>query len=252
MNTLIAFFRALAFVVWTVLVSSVIFLLQFIFGADRPSWQPRRQWLFRCWARGGLRVLNVDLTIKGEPPVAPYLLISNHLGYLDIVVFAATVDATFVAKQEVAHWPFLGAVVRVLGTIFVDRTKRRDVARVNGLIEQSLGRDRAVIVFAEGTSSDGTQVLPLRPSLLSPAAGGRYPVHYARLAYSTGPGSPDAGKAVCWWGDAEFLPHAWGLFRIRRINALIHFGAETVTSDNRKDLAVTLHERIRSLPMSLT
>ncbi len=179
------------------------------------------------------------------------MLISNHLGYLDIVVFAATVNATFVSKKEVAHWPLIGPLVRLLGTIFVDRTRPRDVARVNGLIDDALGAGRGVIVFAEGTSSGGDDVLPMRPSLLGPAAGGRYPVRYARLAYATSKGAPAARDAVCWWGDAEFLPHAWGLFRIPRIDALLHFGRESVANDNRKELALTLHERIRSLPASL-
>ncbi|MFK8028638.1 MAG: lysophospholipid acyltransferase family protein [Gammaproteobacteria bacterium] len=242
--------RVFLFVVWTVLVSTLIFILQFVFGKQSTSWQARRQRLFSRWARGALWLLNVDLSVVGDPPTPPCLLVSNHLGYLDIVVYAAVLDATFVSKQEVAHWPLLGAVVRVLGTIFVDRTKRKDVSRVNTLINNSLESGRAVILFAEGTSSNGEDVLPLHPSLLSPAEGGRYPVRYARLAYTTPASEPHAGDAVCWWGDSEFLEHAWGLFQVRRIDALLHFGDGVVQSDCRKELARTLHQHIRSLPAS--
>jgi 1-acyl-sn-glycerol-3-phosphate acyltransferase len=247
---LIAAIRALIFALWTVFAAALMVGARLLsFG--RPSlWWPWRQWIFRLWARGALRMLNVQLTVRGDAPAPPFLLISNHLSYLDIVVFAATVNATFVSKQEVAHWPFFGPMVRLLGTIFIDRNRRRDVARVNRLIDETLGQGRAVIVFAEGTSSSGADVLPLRPSLLGPAVGGRYPVRYARLAYATDPGAADASVAVCWWGDATFLPHAWGLFHVWRTSALVQFGADVVESDNRKDLAATLHDRIRSLPVS--
>lgn len=251
MLTLLAAVRAAVFTLWTLLLGALIALARVFSGGIPRFWWPWRQRLFALWARGALRLLNVRLHVNGDAPEPPFMLISNHLGYLDIVVFAATVNATFVSKKEVAHWPLIGPLVVLLGTIFIDRTRPRDVARVNHLVDQALAADRGVIVFAEGTSSGGDDVLPLRPSLLGPATGGRYPVRYARLAYATSRGAPDAREAVCWWGDATFLPHAWGLFRIPRTDALVHFGREVVANDNRKDLALTLHDRIRSLPASL-
>lgn len=242
--------RATFFTLWTLMVMALMYLVRFASPAGRKRWS-RLQRLFGLWARVALRIMNVRLRVHGSPPSAPSLLTSNHLGYLDIVVFAATLEATFVSKLEVAGWPVLGPVIRLLGTIFVDREKPRDVARVNTLIEAALERERTVIVFPEGTSSDGADVLPLRPSLLRAAEDGRFALHYARVAYQTGPESPAAADAVCWWGDADFLPHAWGLFQLPRIDALIHFGPDTVDCAHRKELAVTLHDRICSLTNAL-
>ncbi|MFK7885329.1 MAG: lysophospholipid acyltransferase family protein [Gammaproteobacteria bacterium] len=244
--TLIGAARASVFVLWTLCLIGLMYVVRMTGRDNHTRWR-RLQRLFRVWARVALCIMNVRLQVFGSPPQSPCLLASNHLGYLDIVVFAATFEATFVSKLEVASWPLLGPVVSLLGTIFVDREKPRDVARVNALIQSALDERRAVIVFPEGTSSDGQDVLPLRPSLLRAAEDGRHPLHYARLAYQTNASAPNAGTSVCWWGDADFLPHAWGLFQLPRVDALLHFGAETVPSAHRKELAVQLHDRIRSL-----
>lgn len=247
---LVGALRASVFTLWTLGVIAIMHLVRAL-GADTNARWSRLQRLFRVWARVGLRIMNVRLHVIGQPPPGPCLLTSNHLGYLDIVVFAATLEATFVSKLEVASWPVLGRVVRLLGTIFVDREKPRDVARVNGLIDDALNAGRSVIVFPEGTSSDGRDVLPLRPSLLRAAEDGRFALRYARLAYQTAASAPDAATSVCWWGDADFLPHAWGLFRLPRVDALIHFGADTVAAAPRKELAHQLHDRICSLSNAL-
>ncbi|MEM6639054.1 MAG: lysophospholipid acyltransferase family protein [Pseudomonadota bacterium] len=240
--------RGTAGLLWTVGCVAVMALIRYLPGQATDARWRRLQRAFGLWARGLLRVLNVSLTVRGTPPTTPGLLISNHLGYLDIVVLAATVRATFVSKSEVARWPGIGPAVTLLGTIYVDRSRRRDVARVNKLIAESLERGRSVIVFAEGTSSNGDDILPLRPSLLDVAEDGHYPVHYARLDFQTPPGAPDAGEAVCWWGDAPFLPHLLGLLQVPSVQALVHFGDETVPVADRKTLALTLREKIRALP----
>lgn len=195
-----------------------------------------------------MTILGVRLDVRGEPPSRSGLLVCNHLGYLDIVVLTATLRATFVSKSEVASWPLLGPVVTLLGTIYVNRARRTDVARVNRLIADSLGKGRNVVVFPEGTSSDGSDVLPFRASLLEPCEEDRHPIHYARLHYSTPPGAPDAAESVCWWGDAPFLPHVMGLLRVPHVHALVHFGNEAVIPADRKTLAVSLREKIRALP----
>lgn len=213
-----------------------------------PWWRHARHFVFRVWARMTLRILGITLTRRGTPPARPFLLVSNHLSYLDVLLFASTVDAVFVAKREVARWPFFGPLVWLLNTIFIDRSRRADVVRANARIEQALGRGDGVIVFAEGTSSDGRRILPLKPSLLLAAARGRAPLHYARVAYVTPPGAPAASQAVCWWGEMSFVSHFLGLLRLRRVAALVHFGPDLVTGDDRKALAQQLQARINALP----
>lgn len=248
-RALIGAIRASIFTLWTLCMIALMYLVRATSAPGLAGWQ-RLQRLFRWWARAGLRIMNIRLHVDGPLPPAPCLLTSNHLGYLDIVVLAATFEATFVSKLEVADWPVLGPVIRLLGTIFVNREKPRDVARVNQLIESALAEGRAVIVFPEGTSSDGSEVLPLRPSLLRSAQEEGVPLHYARLAYQT-PIPGEAATSVCWWGDADFLPHAWGLFKLSRVDALIRFGENAVENAHRKVLAQRLHDHIRALPTAL-
>lgn len=243
-----ALWRAPLSILWTLLVVGAMVPVRYVPLLSTSARWSALQSLFSRWARGLLRILNVSLTVEGSPPEVPGLLVCNHLGYLDIVVLAATVRATFVSKSEVASWPFFGFVVTLLGTIYVDRNRRQDVARVNGLIADSLAQGRTVIVFAEGTSSDGTDVMPLRPSLLNSSEGGRHPVCYARLDYATPANALPAADAVCWWGDAPFLPHLSGLIRLPAVRALVHFGNDTITPADRKTLALTLREKIRALP----
>lgn len=240
--------RAVLSLIWTVSVVALMTLVRYFPGqSDKARWA-RLQSLFSGWARVLMRILNVTLTTGGQRPPGPGLLICNHLGYLDIVVLAATVRATFVAKSEVASWPFLGYVVTLLGTIYIDRSRRHDVARVNELITRSLSLGRTVVVFAEGTSSDGTDVLPLRPSLLHSGQHGEHAVYYARLDYATPEGAAVASDAVCWWGDAPFLPHLKTFLKVPSVRALVHFGNETITPANRKSLALELREKLRALP----
>ena len=243
-----AIWRGVSTCTWTLGIIALMVIVRRWPGLPDDQRWARLQRLFRRWARGLLRLLNVKLDVRGTPPETPGLLVSNHLSYLDIVVYAATVRATFVSKHEVASWPLLGGVVTLLGTIYVDRTRRQDVGRVNGLIAQALERGRSVIVFAEGTSSNGEDVLPLRTALLEAGEHGRHPVHFARLDFRTPPGTAPASEAVCWWGDAPFLPHVVRLLRIPSIRALVHFGNETMTPADRKTLALSLRESIRALP----
>ncbi|MEO1575497.1 MAG: lysophospholipid acyltransferase family protein [Pseudomonadota bacterium] len=240
--------RAPLSLLWTVSLVAVMTLVRCVPGQSDAARWARLQRLFSSWAQGLLRILNVTLVTEGDLPDQPGLLICNHLGYLDIVVLAATLRATFVSKSEVASWPFLGFVVTLLGTIYIDRSRRHDVARVNELIAEALARGRTVIVFAEGTSSDGTDVLPLRPSLLDSGQHGRHPVYYARLDYQTPLGAAPASDAVCWWGDAPFLPHLGKFLKVPSVRALVHFGNETITPADRKSLAVELREKLRALP----
>jgi len=178
----------------------------------------------------------------GRPPARPFLLVSNHLGYLDIAVLAATTGGcVFVSNHEVAEWPVWGPLSRMGGTIFVDRSRPRDALRVLGRMRKALERGEGVVVFPEGTSSGGAAVLPLRSALLAGAAREGIPVHWAVLSYRTPPGSPPASEAVCWWGRMTFVPHVVGLARLPRIDATLVWGDEAVVGDDRKALAVRLH-----------
>lgn len=204
-----------------------------------------RNFNFRAWAKLTNILLRVRVEAKGTPPQAPFFLVSNHLSYMDIVAFAAHLDCVFVAKSEVANWPILGLLCRSMGTIFVDRNSRMDVLRVNRLIEQNLRSGKGVLLFPEGTSTPGAEVLPFHSALLEPAVQQGCPVSFATVSYRTPLGQTPAHLSVCWWGDMSFLVHFYRLLQLKSAEATLVFGSYSIRADDRKVLAGKLWQAVR-------
>jgi 1-acyl-sn-glycerol-3-phosphate acyltransferase len=177
-------------------------------------------------------------------PKAPFFLVSNHLSYLDIVVYAAGMPCRFVAKQEVRSWPVVGFLAWAGGTIFIDRAMKRDAVRVLDDLGRAVQAGDGVVVFAEATSTPGYTVLPFRPALLEWAARTGYPVHYASIEYRTPESSPPAHLSVCWWGDMTFGRHLAALSRLPRIEATIRYGETPIAERDRKHLAERLQRAV--------
>lgn len=209
-------------------------LVIFAFPRLRARW---RMLVFRSWSRSVLPVLGVKVEVEGKPPKPPFLLVTNHLSYLDIPVIGSQVGAIFVAKSEISSWPGAGLMCRSVNTIFIDRNVRRDLPRVMRAIDREMGHGMGVVLFPEGTSSKGATLLPFRPSLLESAARSDTPVSYGTLSYHTQKDEPPAHLAVCWWGGMDFAPHALQFAQLRRVHAKIVFGDEPIHSHDRKELA---------------
>jgi lyso-ornithine lipid O-acyltransferase len=229
-------FRLAAILPWT----AACWLGWVISGAGQAG-ATRREAMVRRWARGILGILHVEVETTGTPPARPFLLVANHLSYVDVVVLMTLVDAVFVAKREVRRWPLFGPLARIVGTIFIDRESMRDVIRVTDAMKRARADGHGVVLFAEGTSSDGTRILPLRPALLDAAARGEWPVHVASLSYHTAPTDPPANEALCWWGDMTFLPHLAALCRLTRARARVSFTPQAIMASDRRALATGLH-----------
>ena len=193
------------------------------------------------------RILGLRVQHAGQPPQGRYLLISNHLSYIDILAFMNVVDARFLSKAEVANWPGIGPVARFAGTLFVDRTRRGDLPRVIDEIEGVLASGRGVVFFPEGTSTSGAEVAPFRASLLEPAAEARRPVHVASLSYRTAAGMRPPSEVVCWWGDMEFGPHLLQFLGLKRVYGRLEFGTTSVVESDRKLLAEKLWRAVDQL-----
>lgn len=191
----------------------------------------------RAWASLVLRLLGVRVERAGSPPAPPFLLVSNHLSYLDVLVYWSQVECSFLSKAEVRSWPLLGWAIRGAGTLFIDRTRRAGVRPALDAVRARLALGEGVILFPEGTSSPGHEILPLRPSLFAAAeaAGGR--VFVAVISYDTNDPAAPAAQRVAWWGDMGFAEHFWGLLQLPRIRARVRFGAEPLAAADRKQLA---------------
>jgi len=250
-GTLRLIVRVPALIALTVFVCGTIVVGAVAAGTGRGGWRGPRtaRWRtawFQRWARGVLRVVGVRVELRGQPPHAASMLVSNHLSYLDVALLAAHLHCVFVAKAEVDGWPVVGAMCRLADTVFVERENKRDLPRVIGAVERILGQGRRVVVFPEGTSTKGDGLLPFRPSLLAPAAVAGIPVSYAALSYRTPQGCPPAHLAVCWWGGMPFTGHLIGMLRLPAILARLDFGEEPIVDHDRKELARRLQRAIES------
>lgn len=203
-----------------------------------------RMFVFRGWSRCMLLALGVRVESQGDPPEPPFLLVSNHLSYLDIPVIGRYAGAIFIAKSEISDWPLIGFLCHIVNTIFIDRSVRRDLPRVMTQIDSELAGGMGIVLFAEGTSSKGATVLPFRPSLLEVAARSEIPVSFAALSYRTEEDDPPAHLAVCWWGGEPFSPHALEFAALKRIHAKVVFGNERIHDANRKLLAQKLRTEV--------
>ena len=213
-----------------------------------PSSRKRIRWrtcCFQIWSRGSARILGIKMHLEGCPPSPPFLLVCNHLSYIDIMILASCLRGRFVAKGEVAYWPWVGSMVRSMDTIFIDRENKRDILRVNRLIQDAWNKGDGVILFAEGTSSKGEEVLPLKSSLFECAAQNHYPVHWASISYRTPKQECTADRSVCWWGDMKLLGHFMHLLEMPKIYATLTFGPQPLRDHNRKILAKHLRASIQ-------
>ncbi|MEM8960472.1 MAG: 1-acyl-sn-glycerol-3-phosphate acyltransferase [Acidobacteriota bacterium] len=208
----------------------------------RVWWLRWRNPLMRGWGRALLFGFGARVRVTGTPPTGSFLLVSNHLSYVDIPLLAAVVDAAFVAKADIAKWPFLGTTVRAGDTIFIDRGQRRDLVRVIDQMEAKWALPLGAIIFPEGTSSPGETILPFRPSLLEVAATRHKPVHWAVIRYHADDPKAPARDSVAWHGDALLVPHLFRLLCMPGFTAHIHFGATAVQATHRKELAAKLHD----------
>jgi 1-acyl-sn-glycerol-3-phosphate acyltransferase len=173
------------------------------------------------------------------------------VSYVDIAALRATVQGVFVAKVEVRDWFLAGRIVRDMGVIFIDRKNRRDIPRAGEEIIQKLNDGEGVIVFPEGTSTKGEDILPFNSSFLEFASKTDLPVSYASIAYRTPDGEPPASATVCWWDETTFIQHLFRLFTLSRYTAILDFGEESIVNPDRKQLATELRQRVKEkfIPM---
>lgn len=240
-------FRLLLFAVvtvFTVLLVGLGNLFLSPFGDVSVGWKNK---VIRQWARATKYLSGMKLDINGIPPDPPFFLVCNHLSYMDVVPLWECLDATFIAKSEVSEWPFFGKATRILGVLFINRELKSDVRRVNKLISASISGRQGLILFPEGTSTKGEEVLTFHSSLLFYPAINKMPVHYASITYQTDDDDIPASERICWWGDMAFLSHLYNLFRMSGFKANLTFGKIPVFNSNRKKLAENLHKKVEEI-----
>jgi 1-acyl-sn-glycerol-3-phosphate acyltransferase len=207
----------------------------------------RAGWVHRS-SRRFARVFGLTWSFHGTPPESG-MIVSNHLSYLDILIYGAITPCVFVSKREIAAWPLIGLFARAAGTIFIDRTRRSELPQANAAIAAALRAGLTVVLFPEGTSTDGSSVRPFKSSLLEPLAAVPAPATPAAIGYAVRDGS--VANEVCYWGEMTFFPHLLNLFTKRAIAARVAFGEPTMAAVSRRESAAQLHENVATLHRAL-
>jgi lyso-ornithine lipid O-acyltransferase len=201
----------------------------------------------------GIR-LHIDGSIARDKPV---LVVANHSSWLDIPVLSAVAPVSFIAKKEVGGWPFVSQLARLQRSVFVDRTRRGAVGATTSEMTARLLAGDALVLFAEGTSTDGNRVLPLRTSLFGavmPLGGHKVRqetvVQTCAVVYGHLHGLPidRAGKSlVGWYGDMEMGSHAWELLKAGPLDVRITIGPPVAMGGfaDRKALARHAEDELR-------
>ena len=210
--------------------------------------QSQRDSRVQAWAGAMLVRMGIELHVVGAPPACgPMLLVVNHISWLDIVVLHAARHCRFVSKSDVKHWPLVGALATGAGTLYIERASRRDAMRVVHQMAQALKDGDVLAVFPEGTTGDGSALLPFHANLFQAAISSDAPVQPVALQFVDGP-TRAASRAVSYVGAETLLGSVWRTLCARGLRAQVVFGAPQVHEGrDRRTWARDLHAAITGL-----
>jgi 1-acyl-sn-glycerol-3-phosphate acyltransferase len=241
-NVGLAILRTITVVFFSFIALAEILLLAPLVRRSRRG-AARANWLHN-WCRFACRVLRVNVNMQGTMPTSG-LLVCNHLSYLDIIVISSLRPCVFVAKRDVKTWPLFGSLASAAGTIFADRTRKLASRAAVDLVLEAIESGVLIVLFPEGTSSDGATVLPFKSALLEPAVGSYCPIAAAAIDYSLTTGS--VADEVCYWRDMTLVPHLLNLFTKCAIDAKLAIRSYAGNRSDRKDLARNLRQQIEEM-----
>lgn len=202
----------------------------------------------QAWALELLARLAIKLIVKGQPCQAgPALLASNHISWLDIMVLHAARHCRFVSKSELQHWPLVGTLATGAGTLFIERESRRDAMRVVHHMAECLRQGEVLAVFPEGTTGDGTELLPFHANLLQAAISAQAPVQPVALHFAD-EATGAVSFAPCYIGDDTLVRSIWRTLSAKGVVAVLHFGTPQLADGrDRRVWAADLRTTIQGL-----
>ncbi|MCO5356028.1 lysophospholipid acyltransferase family protein [Acidovorax kalamii] len=198
------------------------------FPALSPDQQHARvqAWSLELLAHAGIR-----LRILGQPPVAgPVMLVANHISWLDIPVMHAARHCRFVSKSDVQGWPLIGTLATAAGTLYIERSSRRDALRMVRSMQEALERGEVLAVFPEGTTGDGREMLPFHANLLQAAVAAQAPVQPVGLRFAD-QATGATSFAPSYIGDETLVGSIWRTLSAPPIEAVVHYGPPELPGD---------------------
>ncbi|MBC7918086.1 MAG: 1-acyl-sn-glycerol-3-phosphate acyltransferase [Rhodoferax sp.] len=210
--------------------------------------QPEKDAAVQAWAHAMLAKLAIKLVVSGQPPVVgPVLLAANHISWLDIVVMHAARHCRFVSKADVQHWPVVGMLATGAGTLYIERESRRDAMRVVHHMAERLQAGEILAVFPEGTTGDGTDLLPFHANLLQAAISADAPIQPVALRFLD-EASGDPSFAPCYVGDDTLMGSLWRTLCTQGLVASVCFGEpQSAQGRDRRSWAADLRVTIAAM-----
>ena len=243
----IAICKLIAFLLWCAVMVPIQMVIM-LFRGSKPAYTT--PWL---WHKGVCRILGLKVVVEGAPCTdRQVIFISNHLSYLDIPVIGSTLKASFVAKGEVAKWPVFGFLSTLQQTAFISRS-RTTLGNDKNNLETMLKDGRSMIIFPEGTSTDGRSVVPFKSSLFSIALADDgtdiwlQPMTISIVSVNgKNPEDQSVRDLYAWHGDMDLAPHlsAFGKISGATIKMTFHEPVRARAVNDRKLLAQSCHEAV--------
>jgi 1-acyl-sn-glycerol-3-phosphate acyltransferase len=202
----------------------------------------------QVWALEMLDCIAIKLVVHGKPPLTgPVLLASNHISWVDIVVLHATRHCRFVSKDEVGRWPLVSTLANAADTLYITRESRRDAMRVVHQMAQCLRDGHVLAIFPEGTTGDGSSLLPFHANLLQAAISANAPIQPVSLQFADGL-TRAISFAPCYVGDDSLWQSLWRTLCADNVQAVVRFGTpELAQGRDRRAWAADLRETIAKL-----
>lgn len=221
-------------------VSAVLQLMFFIF-LD----QQQRMYLVQCWARRLLAILKIQVIVHGDLQMlhsqTGYLMVANHISWLDIHVINSLKPMIFVAKSDVAQWPIFGWIAQKIGTIFIRRDKLSDLKRVIQLIQSKIHQRQAICIFPEGTSSDGRQVLEFRSNLFEVVSHTPHQIIPLAIQYQEDGMYSDRAAFI---GDMGLIDSIGRVMQSNSLVADVYLAPPIDADKSRQELAILSREAV--------
>jgi 1-acyl-sn-glycerol-3-phosphate acyltransferase len=216
-------------------------------GPDGAAWAHR-------WCRRIVWALGLECDVEGSLPDAAggmLAVVSNHMTYLDVLLYSAIRPFVMVSKSEVRRWPLIGWITAQAGTVYLQRADSKNgrtqtQEQVNALMAEAFRSGLPVLFFPEGTTGDGSGILPFRRGLFNSVVEDRVPVRVAAMRWELTRPNPGASVArdVCFVGDADFAPHLFAFLGLAGVKVKVRFGDQVLRSDDRMELAEMSRERM--------
>ncbi len=242
MKGLRAFYRLLGLLGVQVAFATLAFVLFQKYKNDRITGMKRAVHYTGVWGRACCRWFNFKVRVRGSrPPEAAAMVVANHVGSPDIFALAAALPGFFVAKQEVRHWPLVGRMADIGGTVYIDRSKRQSAGFLLDNLEERLAAGYRVMVFPEGGATDGLSIHPFKSPPFEAAIRTGYPVLPVLIEYHDG-----QHPSLACWNHTSFPTHLWRLLTCHELQITLHLLPPLSGYQKRRDLCRDAREILQA------